>query len=124
MAENMTIDSLKYGTVNISDDVLGVIASIAAAEIKGIKSLSGTLSEEVLEKIGKKNFHKGVSVEMQEGVAKVELHLVVDFGTKIHEVAALVQENVKVAIESMTGITVSAVDIYVEHLNTKKDVSK
>lgn len=119
MAENMTIDSLKYGTVNIADDVLGVIASIAAAEIKGIKSLSGTLSEEVMEKIGKKNFHKGVTVEMQDGAAKVNLHLVVDYGTKINEVAGMVQENVKLAIESMTGISVSAVDVYVEHLNTK-----
>lgn len=120
MAENMKIDSLKHGTVNIADDVIGVIASIATAEIEGIKSLTGTISEEMMEKIGKKNFHKGVEVIMHEEQAVVSLHINVDYGTKIHEVAKLVQENVKVAIESMTGIKVSAVNIMVENINIKK----
>lgn len=119
MAENMKIDSLNHGTVNIADDVLGVIASIAAAEIDGIKDLSGTLSEEVMSKIGKKTLHKGVQVEMIEGKVRVQLNIIVDYGTKIHEVSALVQENVKIAIESMTGLEVEMVNVCVEGINTK-----
>ncbi|MGX8795509.1 Asp23/Gls24 family envelope stress response protein [Fusibacter sp. JL298sf-3] len=119
MAENMKIDSLNHGTVNIADDVLGVIASIAAAEIDGIKDLSGTLSEEMMSKIGKKSLHKGVHVEMEEGQVKVELSVIIDYGSKIHEIAVQVQENVKIAIESMTGLTVAKVDVTVEGINTK-----
>lgn len=119
MAENMKIDSLNHGTVNIADDVLGVIASIAAAEIEGIKDLSGTLSEEVMSKIGKKTLHKGVQVEIIEGKVHVQLNIIVDYGTKIHEVSAQVQENVKIAIESMTGLEVEMVNVSVEGINTK-----
>lgn len=119
MAEKMTIDAYKHGTVNIADDVIGVIGSIAAAEIEGIKALSGTFSEEMMEMVGKKNFNKGVSVEMVENVVKIDLSVIVDYGTKIHEVAKQVQESVKLAIESMTGFTVSAVNVNIEGVNTK-----
>ena len=119
MAENVTIDAYKHGKVNIADDVIGVIGSIAAAEIEGIKALSGTFSEEMLEIVGKKNFNKGVKVEIVEETVVVDLCVIVDYGTKIHEVAVKVQENVKLAIESMTGFKVTAVNVLVEGINTK-----
>lgn len=119
MAENMTIDAYKHGKVNIADDVIGVIGSIAAAEIEGIKALSGSFSEEMMEIVGKKNFNKGVRVEMDNDVVLIELSVIVDYGTKIHVVAKEVQENVKLAIESMTGFEVSAVNVFVEGINTK-----
>lgn len=119
MAENRTIDALKHGKVNIADDVIGVIGSIAASEIVGIKALSGTFSEEVMEIIGKKSFNKGIRVEMVDEKVTIDLSVVVDYGTKIHEIAKKVQENVKVAIESMTGLEVIAVNVLVEDINTK-----
>lgn len=119
MAENTVIDSYKNGHVNIADDVIGVISSIAASEINGIKALSGTFQDDVLEMIGKKNFNKGINVEMNGNDVVVELSVIVDFGTKIHETASLVQENVKLAIESMTGLKVLAVHVNVEGINTK-----
>jgi len=119
MAENMTIDAYKHGKVNIADDVIGVIGSIAAAEIEGIKALSGSFSEEMMEIVGKKNFNKGVRVEMDDNVVLIELSVIVDYGTKIHIIAKEVQENVKLAIESMTGFKVSAVNVFVEGINTK-----
>lgn len=121
MAENMTIDASNHGKVNIADDVIGVIGSIAAAEIEGVKSLSGTFSEEIMSVMGKKSFNKGVRVEMENDVILIELSVIVDYGTKIHEIAKQVQENVKVAIESMTGFKVSAVNVFVEGINTKVD---
>ena len=122
MAENMTIDAYKHGKVNIVDDVIGVIGSIAAAEIEGIKALSGTFSEEMMEIVGKKNFNKGIRVEMEDNIVQIDLSVIVDYGTKIHEVARLVQDNVKLAIESMTGFEVRAVNVFVESINTKKEV--
>jgi uncharacterized alkaline shock family protein YloU len=119
MAENMIIDSYKNGNVNIADNVIGVIASIAAAEIKGIKALSGTFSEEVMEIIGKKNLNKGVGVEVVDDVATLELSLIVDYGINIIETVEQVQENVKTAIESMTGIKVAAVNVTIEGINLK-----
>ena len=120
-AENMTINASNHGKVNIADDVIGVIGSIAAAEIEGVKSLSGTFSEEIMSVMGKKSFNKGVRVEMENDVILIELSVIVDYGTKIHEIAKEVQENVKLAIESMTGFKVSAVNVFVEGINTKFD---
>lgn len=121
MAENRTIDALKHGKVNIADDVIGVIGSIAASEIEGIKALSGTFSEEVMEIIGKKSFNKGIHVEMLDEKVTIDLSVVVDYGSKIHEIAKKVQESVKLAIESMTGLEVIAVNVLVEGINTKLD---
>lgn len=121
MAENMTINASNHGKVNIADDVIGVIGSIAAAEIEGVKSLSGTFSEEIMSAMGKKSFNKGVRVEMENDIILIELSVIVDYGTKIHEIAKQVQENVKIAIESMTGFKVSAVNVFVEGINTKVD---
>ena len=121
MAENMTINASNHGKVNIADDVIGVIGSIAAAEIEGVKSLSGTFSEEIMSVMGKKSFNKGVRVEMENDIILIELSVIVDYGTKIHEIAKQVQENVKIAIESMTGFKVSAVNVFVEGINTKVD---
>ncbi len=119
MAENTVIDSYKHGTVNIADDVIGVISSIAASEIQGIKALSGTFQDDVLEMIGKKNFNKGIHIEMNNNVVLVELSVIIDYGTKIQETAKQVQENVKLAIESMTGLEVVAVNVNVVGINTK-----
>lgn len=119
MAENTIIDSYKNGKVNIADDVIGVISTIAASEIKGIKALTGTFQDDVLEMIGKKNFNKGIHIEMNNNVVLVELSVIVDYGTKIHEIAREVQENVKLAIESMTGLEVAAVNVNIEGINTK-----
>lgn len=120
MAENMTIDAYKHGKVNIADDVIGVIGSIAAAEIEGIKDLSGSFPQEMMEMVGKKNFNKGVHVEVNDNLVTIELSVIVDYGTKVHEVSRLVQENVKLAIESMTGFKVAAVNVTVEGINKNK----
>ena len=76
--------------------------------------------------IGKKSFNKGIQVVMNENVVLVDLSVIVDYGAKIHEVAKEVQENVKLAIESMTGLEVEAVNVSIEGINTKleKDNNK
>lgn len=121
MAENTQIDTLEYGNVNISDDVIGIISSIAAAEIEGVNGLSGKLTEDLVEMFGKKNFSKGVKVEIVENKVVIDLNLIVDYGVKIPDVSWQVQENVKTAIESMTGLSVSAVNVHVNGINIHKE---
>ncbi len=107
------------GTVNIAEDVLGVIASIAASEVAGVTELSGTFSEEMLELVGKKNAGKGVEVTEHEGGVGISIDIVVDFGFNIPDVARKVQSAVKSAVESMTSMTVLNVDVTVEAINFK-----
>lgn len=120
MTENTQLDELEYGNVNISDDVIGIISSIAAAEITGISGLSGKITEDLVEMLGKKNFTKGVKVEVKEDRVEIDLNLIVDYGVKIPDVSWRVQENVKTAVESMTGLKVLAVNVHVNGINLKK----
>lgn len=113
------IRKFSSGAVNISEDVIGVIGSIAASEIKGVRELQGTFSEEMLEFIGKKNVGKGVQVVIDEEGVKVAIDIVVDFGVEIPAVARSVQDAVKSAIESMTAMNVAFVDVHIVAINFK-----
>lgn len=112
----------RSGVVHISEDVIGVIGSIAASEVKGVRELQGTFSEEMLELIGKKNIGKGVEVVIDEEGVKVGIDIVVDFGFDLPVIARSVQEAVKAAIESMTAMNVKFVNVHVVaiHFKTSK----
>ena len=121
MAEKTQIDALEYGNVNIADDVIGIITSIAAAEIEGVNGLTGGFAEDLAEKFGVKNLKKGVKVEIVDDVVVVDLNIVVDFGIKIPDVAWKVQESVKTAVETMTGLSVKAANIHVQGINMESE---
>ena len=101
------------GSIRIADEVVGIIAGLAATEIDGIAGMSGGLVGGIAEMLGKKNFAKGVKVEVGEREAAVDLYIIVKYGVRIPDVALSVQENVKQAIQNMTGITVARVDVLV-----------
>jgi len=94
------------GRIQISDDVVAVIAGTAAAEIEGTVSQISVL--------GKKNFGKGVKVTVSGNTAVIDLSLCVKFGCKIQDVSEAVQKNVKTAVETMTGLEVTEVNINVD----------
>lgn len=102
------------GSVRIADEVVGVIAGIAATEVDGVAGMSGGIVGGITEMLGKKNLAKGVKVEVGEKEAALNLYLVIDYGVRIPEVASQVQENVKRAVESMTGLEVTDVNIHVQ----------
>lgn len=99
------------GQVHIADEVVAVIAGLAALEVEGVSRLTGNLSNELASKLGKKNPAKGVRVELVPGEVKVELSLEIIYDYSIPKVSANVQDKVKQAIETMTGLAVSAVNI-------------
>ncbi|GAB6182111.1 Asp23/Gls24 family envelope stress response protein [Desulfotomaculum defluvii] len=114
------------GGIRISDDVVGVIAGMAATEVSGVAGMSGGLGGGIAEMLGRKNLSKGVKVEVGEKEAAVDLFVIVEFGVRIPDVATQIQMNVKRAIEGMTGLSVVEVNIHVQgvtfpNADTKED---
>ncbi len=102
------------GSIKIADDVVGVIAGIAATEVEGVAGMSGGIVGGIAEILGRKNLSKGVKVEVNEKEAKVDLYMIINYGVRIPDVAWNVQENVKKAIENMTGLSVVEVNIHIQ----------
>lgn len=101
------------GEVKIADEVVAVIAGLAAMEVDGVASTVGNATKELVNKLGKKSFSKGVKVDVLEGIVTVSLAMNMKFGYSIKEVTEKVQEKVKSAIENMTGLEVADVNIRV-----------
>lgn len=118
--ENMNYEE-NIGVVKISDEVVSVIANIAAEEINGVsdlQSLAGNNISQLLK--GKKTSGKNVKVTLNEEYAIIDLNLAVEYGVKIPEVVASVQENVKRTVETMTGLKVSSVNVNVQSIYIPK----
>jgi len=102
------------GLIRIADEVVGIIAGLAATEVPGVAGMSAGLVGGIVEMLGKKNLAKGVKVEVGEREAAVDLYIIVEYGVRIPDVALRVQENVKRAIESMTGLDVVEVNVHIQ----------
>ena len=98
----------------ISDEVLAISASIAATEVEGVAGMSSGVAGGIVEALGKVNLAKGVKVETKDGRTVVDLYVILKYGFRVPDVAWNIQEKVKNSIESLTGITVSAVNIHVQ----------
>lgn len=111
------------GTVNISDEVVAVVSSVASTEVKGVYGMCNTLGGGIAEIFGKKSFSKGVKVEMTENDVKIGVSLTVEFGCKIPDVSWKVQEKVKREVENMTGLNVTEVNVYINGVHFPKEES-
>lgn len=94
------------GEIKIADEVVAIIAALAATEVEGVASMAGNITNELIGKLGMKNLSKGVKVDVLEGIVTVSLALNLKYNYSIVEVSARVQEKVKNAIENMTGLEV------------------
>lgn len=102
------------GSVRIADEVVSVIAGLAAMDVEGVAGMSGGLIGGIAELLGRKNFSKGVKVEVGEKEAAVDLSVVMSYGVNLRNVATDVQKNVRRAIESMTGLKVVEINVQVQ----------
>lgn len=109
------------GEVQIADEVVAVIAGLAATEVKGVASTSGSATNELAGKFGKKNLSKGVKVLVSPDEVSVDMALTLDYGYGIPDTAKQVQEKVKLAIENMTGLMVKEVNIRIAGVNIVKE---
>lgn len=101
------------GEIKIADEVVAIIAALAATEVEGVASMAGNITNELIGKLGMKNLSKGVKVDVLEGIVTVSLALNLKYNYSIVEVSARVQEKFKNAIENMTGLEVADVNIKV-----------
>lgn len=115
---------LRGGSLQISTEVLGKIARCAALEVAGVAEVScGSQNRKVKDFLERANVQSPVTVEMRDGTAEITLHLVVAFGARIPSVAEKVQENVKTAVQNMTNVTVSRVDLVIAGLDPAQDAA-
>lgn len=107
-------DQGETGLIRISDEVVAIIAGIAATEVEGVAGMAGGFVGGISEMLGKRNLSKGVRVEVGDKETAIDVFMIVEYGVRIPKVAQLVQENVKQAVESMTGLNVVEVNIHVQ----------
>lgn len=106
-------DDSSMGEVKIADEVVAIIAALAATEVEGVASMAGNITNELISRLGMKNLSKGVKVDVLEDVVTVSLALNMKYNYSIMDVSAKVQEKVKSAVENMTGLEVADVNVKV-----------
>jgi len=124
MGENDNYISEDVGSIKISEEVVAIIAGIAATEVAGVAGMSGGIAGGIAEILGRKNLSKGVKVEVGEKEALIDLYIIVEYGYRIPEIAWEIQEKVKKSVEAMTGLKVIEVNIHVQGVNIEKDHRK
>ena len=104
--------------IQISNDVIAVIAGVAVSEVQGVSSMAGFAGgiSEVLS--GKKNLAKGIKVDKEENKVKIDVNIIVEYGTRIPDIAFEIQNRVKTSVENMTGLKVEEVNVHVQGVNT------
>lgn len=105
--------------IKISDDVVAVIAGVSVSEVAGVAGMAGGFAGGISEVLsGKKNMSKGIKVDVQEKNTKIDVNIIVEYGARIPDVAFEIQKRVKKSVESMTGLTVTEVNVHVQGVNT------
>jgi len=109
-----------FGEIRISADVITVIAHTVACEVEGVAGMNANIAENISSVLGRKNPTKGVKVEINGKDVTIDFYILVDYGARIPEVAWRIQEKVKSAVESMTGMNVAAINIHVQGISFDK----
>ncbi|MBE5856212.1 MAG: Asp23/Gls24 family envelope stress response protein [Lachnospiraceae bacterium] len=109
------------GSVKIADDVVGMIAAIAATEVEGVSAMGGNLTDEIMSKIGMKNLFKGVKIDVFERRVSIDMAITMEYGYNIPTTCQLVQNKVKQSVENMTGLTVTDVNVRIASIKVNKD---
>ena len=112
---------VELGSVRVTDDVIAVIAGLAATEVEGVSAMSGNVTNELMSKVGMKNLARGVRVEIIGQKVKIALSLIIDYGVNIPTTCGKVQERVKSTIENMTGLIVTDVNVRISGVDMNKN---
>jgi uncharacterized alkaline shock family protein YloU len=115
--KDVVTEKRDMGEVKIASDVVAVIAALAATEVDGVHSMAGNITNELIGRLGVKKISKGVKIFMEDGVVRVDMMVVVNYGYSIPDLSRQVQERVSQQIENMTGLSVSDVNVRVAGVN-------
>lgn len=118
--KNLKIKEDKLGEVRVADDVVVMIAGLAATEVEGVTSMYGNITNELVSKLGMKNLSRGVKIQLEGNVVRVDVGINIAYGYEIPAVSEKVQEKVKSAIENMTGLEVSSVNVRIASVDIGK----
>ena len=124
MADNrktFKIKSDQVGDVRVADEVVAIIAGLATTEVEGVSSMAGNITNEIVSKLGMKNLSKGILAEVMENEVKVDVAINISYGYSIPEVSSKVQDQVKTAIENMTGLNVAVVNVRIASVDMAGD---
>ncbi len=117
--EEAIVEAENNNGIKISDDVVAVIAGVAVSEVPGVYGMAGGFAGGIGEVLsGKKNLSKGIKVEVGEKETKIDVNIIVEYGTRIPDVAFEIQNRVKKAVETMTGLKVIETNVHVQGVNT------
>lgn len=116
-----TLENGNMGQVQIADEVVAIIAGLAATEVEGVVSMAGNITNELVSKLGKKSLSKGIRVKVEDGIVNVNVALNIAYGYSVPKTCKKVQEKVKAAIENMTGLEVEKVDIQIANVSISKE---
>ena len=120
--ETVEISEANNEEIKIADDVVSVIAGKAVSEISGVAGMAGGFAGGISEVFsGKKNLSKGIKVDVGEKEVKIDVNIIVEYGARIPDVAFEIQNRVKKAVETMTGLNVSSVNVHVQGVNIPED---
>ena len=118
--EEVTLEATDDNGIRISDDVVSVIAGVAVSEVSGVAGMAGGFAGGISEVFsGKKNLSKGIKVEVGEKDTKIDVNIIVEYGVRIPDVAFEIQNRVKKAVETMTGLNVVEVNVHVQGVSTE-----
>lgn len=115
------IKSDQVGDVRVADEVVAIIAGLAATEVEGVSSMAGNITNEIVSRLGMKNLSKGIMVEVLEDEVKVDVAINIAYGYSIPEVSSKVQDKIKSAIENMTGLNVAVVNVRIASVDMESD---
>lgn len=124
MAEKIDIEEVKtqeIGQIQIADEVIAIIAGIAATEVEGVAGMSGNITGDIAELLGRKNLSKGVKISVGQKEVSIELNIIIEFGVKIPKVALEVQKRVQSAVETMTGLVVTEINLNIMGIHFGKE---
>lgn len=116
-----TLENGNMGQVQIADEVVAIIAGLAATEVEGVASMAGNITNELVSKLGKKSLSKGIRVKVEDGIVNVNVALNIAYGYSVPKTCKKIQEKVKAAIENMTGLEVEKVDIQIANVSISKE---
>jgi len=119
--DKLEVIEQEQDSVRISPDVIASIAGLAATEVEGIADMSGGIVGGIAEKLGRKDLSKGIKVNLDGEVVKIEINIIVEFGVQIAEVARKLSQVVRAAVEKSTGLKVASVSVNVLGLNIPKE---
>ncbi len=117
--EEAIVEAETNNGIKISADVVAVIAGVAVSEVPGVFGMAGGFAGGISEVLsGKKNLSKGIKVEVGEKETKIDVNIIVEYGTRIPDVAFEIQNRVKKAVETMTGLKVVETNVHIQGVNT------